>query len=114
MCMSGTPTVNDISLAETREIGRKIKSLSKGDRVRVTNNRRNDYVMGTVTKKRDQLNGEDFYDAVITDPDGVRYEIHANWRDIMPDDDDQETPYTGLIEEPFNDTAPAVTDLQVV
>lgn len=52
-----------------------------------------------------------FYKDLTTD-DGTKYEIHANWRDIPSNADDQETPYTGLLQEPFDDTAPEVTDIQ--
>lgn len=111
--MTETPTLDDIDQERTREIGETIKQLSEGDVVRVTNNRLDFYVKGEVVEKVDRLNGEEFYEATIAFGDH-RARIHANWRDILEDADDQETPYTGLRIEPFDDTAPAVTDIEVV
>jgi len=112
--MSDTPGLDAITTDDTRTIGERVKQLKEGDTVKVTNSHRDHYVIGTVVQKRDQYNGEEYYETIIEDPDGVRYEIHANWRDIMPDADDQETPYTGLLEEPFDDTSPPITALEQV
>jgi hypothetical protein len=108
------PNLEDITTKDTQSIGKRVKRLSVGDSVKVANNRREEYVIGTVVEKKNRPNDEEVFFAIIEDPDGTRYELHANWRDIMPDADDQETPYTGLIEEPFNDTSPPITDLQIV
>lgn len=112
--MSETPGRDDITIEDVQEIGQKIRQLEEGNKVKVTNSRIDHYVIGTVIQKRDQHNGKEYYEAIIEDPDGVKHEIHANWRDIMPDADDQETPYTGLLQEPFNDTSPPITSLEIL
>lgn len=111
--MTETPMLDDITTADTQDIGERVKQLNEGDTVKATNNHIDHYVIGTVIQKRDQYNGKEYYEAIIEDPEGTQYEIHANWRDIMPDADDQKTPYTGLTEDPF-DTAPPLTDLQII
>lgn len=112
--MSDTPTLDDIDLEDSQEIGDTISTLEVGQSVRATSNRLDRYVVGEVVETNHEPNGEEFYLAIIEEPGGQQVEIHANWRDIPPDSDDQKTPYTGLLIEPFNDTAPAVTDIEVI
>lgn len=108
------PDISDINSEEVQEIGRKMKRLKVGDRVKVTSSHRDSYVLGKVVEKKNQVNDKEYYEAIMEDFEKSKYELHANWRDIMPDSDDQETPYTGLIREPFNDTAPPITDITVI
>jgi hypothetical protein len=110
--MTETPTLDDIDIERSQEIGHIIQRLEEGDRVKLTNNNLDRYLIGTVVEKVNRPNDEEFYKAMIEQPDGTRAEIHANWRDIPPDSEDQETPYTGLLQEPLIDTAPAVTDIE--
>lgn len=109
-----TPGLDDITTDDVQAIGERVKQLEEGDTVKITNSHREHYIIGSVVQKRDKFNGEEYYEAIIEDPDGTQYEIHANWRDIMPDADDQDTPYTGFIKEPFDDTAPPLTALEVL
>jgi hypothetical protein len=110
--MTDTPTLDDIDIERSREIGKIIKQLEEGDRIQITNHRLDRYLIGKIIEKTNRPNDKEFYKAMMVEPDGTRAEIHANWRDITPDQDDQETPYTGLLQEPINDTAPAVTDIK--
>ena len=110
-----TPTVNDIHTNRVREIGSTIRELSVGDAVKVTNDRMDEYLTGDVVSKNNAPNGEEYFAAIVNlDRNEKNAELHANWRDIPEEDDDQETPYTGLIIAPFNDTAPPVTDIKVL
>lgn len=112
--MTETPTLDDISIEDSQEIGATVAELEKGERIRATNNVLDRYVIGRVVEVYHRPNGEKFHRAIVEQPNGKHVEIHANWRDITPSRDDQETPFTGLIIEPFNDTAPAVTDIEVL
>lgn len=104
--------LDEITTEDSQEIGRTIANLEEGDKVQLTNDRWDFYVSGTVREKVDQPEGKEFYKAIVETKRGD-VEVHANWRDIPPDSDDQETPFTGAIIEPFNNTAPAVTDISV-
>lgn len=106
-----TPTLGDIDPADTRRIGEVIKGLGVDDVVKVTSNRLDFYIKGYVEEKHD---GDDGYFAAVVRFGRTRAEVHANWRDIPEDEDDQQTPYTGLLIEPFDDTSPAVTDIEVL
>lgn len=109
--MSETPTLDDINKDRSQEIGKIIRDLEMGDRVKITNNAWDFYAIGNVVEKGEN---DRFYRAIVEQIDGEQVEIHANWRDIPPESNDQETPYTGAIIEPFNDTAPSVTDIEVL
>ena len=110
-----TPTIKDITTDRVQEIGHVIRNLSVGDAVKVTNSHMNGYLTGDVVSKTNSPNGEEYFAAIINlDRNEKNAELHANWRDIPEGDDDQETPYTGLIIAPFNDTAPPVTDIKVL
>lgn len=108
---SNTPTVDDIDTARTQEIGQVVKDLSVGDEVRVTNQILDEYIEGVVDEKRDRVGGDELYIAYLKTDDS-RWEMRVNWRDIPVESDDQQTPYTGLIEEPATDTANAITDIE--
>lgn len=109
-----TKTIDDITLEDSQAIGKIIKGLETGDRIKITNNAWEEYLTCEVLEKVDRLGGDKFYRALVEDEDGRRIEIHANWRDIPVKSDDQKTPYTGAIIEPFDDTAPAVTYIEVL
>lgn len=112
--MSDTPTLHDICCIDTQEMGKTIRDLTEGDRLKVTNNRWDFYAIGIVVEKIDRPNDKEIYVAILEQPDGEQIELMVNWQDIPPDSDDQETPYTGAIIQPFDDTAPEVTDLMVL
>lgn len=76
--MSDTPTLSDISLERSREIGEIIKGLTIGDNVKATNNHLDYYIIGVVTETFHEPNGERFHRAIITQPNEERVEIHAN------------------------------------
>lgn len=112
---SNTPQVNDRDQTNQRvqEMGDIIKNLDVGDRVRVTANRWGRYVEGTVTKKTNKPGDNEIYFAFLDAPVG-QIELYVDWHNIPENSHDQETPYTGAKLEPFDDTSPAVTDIEVI
>lgn len=107
-----TPTLADIDIYRTREIGETIRDLEVGDRIHVTNNRIDYYVRGEVYRTAVEYG---LYFAYIeSEETDSRWELHANWVDVPRDSSDLETPYTGLLEEPWDDTSPEVTDIEVI
>lgn len=105
-----TPTLRDIGVEDTQRFGEIIRDLRVGDVVKVTNDNLDFYIKGEVEETWTN-DGDPF---AIVRFSRQRAELHANWSGIPPDSDDQETPYTGLLLEPFDDTAPEVTDIEVV
>jgi hypothetical protein len=109
-----TPNLDDIEIERSQEIGETIKQLELGDGIKATNNQLDRYILGVVVEKVDRPNDKRFYKAIVEQPDEKLVEIHANWRDIPLSHDDKETPFTGLLIEPFDNTAPAVTDIEIL
>lgn len=97
-----------------QEIGNKIKNLSVGDRLKVTGHNWDQYVLGKVTSKTNNVDDKELYYATVTDMDGTLYRLEVNWRDIPHDADDQKTPITGIIQKPVTDTPQSVTDIQLI
>lgn len=95
-----TPTLKDIDATDTLRIGKTITSLAEGDVVKATNNRLDFYLKGEVIERTDHPD-EAFHRSIIRFGRKTA-ELYAH------------TPYTGLLIEPFDDTAPAVTDIEVV
>lgn len=111
--MATVKSTKEITLEEIRQFGRWIAALQVGNTVRVANERCDDPRTGTVIQTRKRLGDAEYYDAYLLLEDGTQAELHVNWRDIPEDDDDQITPYTGLlIGRPFDDTAPPVTHFE--
>jgi len=106
--------IAEITVERVQEIGQIIKALEPHDRVRLISNRWSEYRTCEVLEKVDQLGGDEFYRALLEDKDGNRIELYVNWRDIPEHDEDQETPYTGALVAPFDDTSPPVTDIEVL
>lgn len=113
MSDSESLTLDDIDTTRSQEIGETIRDLNAGDMVRTTNHAMGSYVEGVVVEKRNNIDNEEVYWALIETEQG-KARLQANWRDIPSDADDQETPFTGLMFEPFNDTPDSVTDIEVV
>lgn len=106
--------IAEITVERVQEIGQTIKELEPHDRVRLISNRWDEYRTCEVLEKVDQLGGDEFYRALLEDEDGDRIELYVNWRDIPEHDEDQETPYTGALVAPFDDTSPPVVDIELL
>lgn len=109
-----TPTIENIDVEQVQEIGTTVRELVVGDWIKLTTNSWNQYAGGEVISKTNAPDGAAYWEAVVQTPDKSQIELHANWRDIPADAEDQDTPYTGAIKEPYDSSIPPITDIAVV
>lgn len=85
-------------LEELNEIAEAIEHLETDDTVKISIEDRNVPIIGKVTQKKNEIQGEDSFEAIVKESDGKKYKLHADWKPPQPDGNDRQYPTVNVKE----------------